>query len=59
MHVDGAYSWFRANHPHLLTSVANPELGHQRASRTDVHDLRWHDRVPVVRDIVAFLRRFR
>lgn len=59
MHVDGAYSWFRANHPQMLTIVANPELGHQRASRTDVHDLRWHDRVPVVRDVVAFLRRFR
>jgi len=57
MHVDGAYTWFRAAHPQWQTFIAVPELGHQRASRTDIHALRWHDRVPVVRDAVALLRR--
>ena len=59
MHVDGAYGWLRAARPDLVTLVANPGLGHQRASRTDIHQLRWKDRVPVVRDVVQWLRQAR
>jgi len=44
MHVDGAYSWFRRQHPDVLTLLAVTELGHQRSSRTDIHELRWYDR---------------
>jgi glycosyl transferase, family 25 len=57
MHVDGAYSWFRRDHPALQTFVACPVLGTQRSSRTDVHALSWKDTVPLVRDTTAIGRR--
>ena len=56
MHVDGAYNWFRRANPHFKTVLASPELGFQRASRTDIHDLRWYDSTPVVREAMAGLR---
>lgn len=59
MHVDGAYSWFRRANPQWRTFAAVPELGYQRASRTDIHNLRWFDKVPGIRNIVAGLRRTR
>lgn len=59
MHVDGAYSWLRRTHPELRTWAASPPLGYQRASRTDIHALRWFDRTPLVRDAVALVRRTR
>jgi len=59
MHVDGAYSHFRADPPEMVTLAASPTLGVQRASRTDIHDLRWFDRLPVLRDIVQVSRRLR
>ncbi|MBS1190932.1 MAG: hypothetical protein H6R10_2724 [Rhodocyclaceae bacterium] len=59
MHVDGAYTWFRRAHPDAATLLAVPELGYQRSSRTDVHDLRWFDRLPVAREAVAWLRQWR
>jgi glycosyl transferase family 25 len=57
MHVDGAYSWFRRNKPDVLTLLAINELGHQRSSRTDIHDLRWFDKTPVIRTIANVMRR--
>ena len=59
MHVDGAISRFRADNPQFRTLVVVPALGHQRASRTDIHALAWFDRLPVVRDLVTPLRRLR
>ena len=59
MHVDGAYNHVRRAHPDLRAVIADPGLAHQRASRTDVHDLRWFDRLPVLRSGVAALRRWR
>ncbi len=59
MHIDGSYSWFRRDHPELMTLLAVPELGHQRASKTDVTDLGLRDTVPVVRNVVAGLRRMK
>ena len=59
MHVDGAYDWFRAAHPHLQAWVANPALGHQRPSRSDVHLTITVDRTPLVRDIISLTRRVR
>jgi glycosyl transferase, family 25 len=44
MHVDGAYSWFRKQHPDVLTLLAAPELGH-----------RW----PGVRFLASEFRRFK
>jgi len=59
MHVDGAYSWFRRAHPDVRTVLCIPELGYQRPSRTDIHELKWFDKTPVVRDVVALIRRSR
>ena len=56
MHVDGAYNWFRRANPQFKTVLAVPELGFQRASRTDIHDLRWYDTTPLLRECVAGLR---
>jgi glycosyl transferase, family 25 len=59
MHVDGAYSWFRNAHPEHRTLLAVPEIGDQRPSRTDIHDLRWYDRWPGVRDAAHALRKLK
>jgi hypothetical protein len=59
MHVDGAYSQFRADHPEMVTLAASPTLGVQRASRTDIHQLRWFDRLPGLRDVTQIGRRLR
>jgi hypothetical protein len=56
MHVDGAYNRFRQDNPDVRTFIATPELGYQRASRTDIHALRWFDRLPLVRSLVQLVR---
>lgn len=56
MHVDGAYSTFRMQNPDVLTLVANPSLGWQRSSRSDIYPNQWFDRWPLVREMVALLR---
>lgn len=57
MHVDGAYSWYRRVHPHRRTVIASPQLGFERPSRTDVHQLQWYDSWPLVRNLAALARR--
>lgn len=59
MHIDGAYSWFRASYPQLKTLVAIPALGYQRASRTDIASLSLKDEVPVLRELIGLLRRWK
>ncbi|WP_396127421.1 glycosyltransferase family 25 protein [Acidicapsa acidisoli] len=59
MHVDGAYCWFRQQFPTKITLVSVPMLGYQRKSRTDIHSLRWFDRIPGIRQGIALLRRMR
>ncbi|KKC23725.1 hypothetical protein [Sphingomonas sp. SRS2] len=46
MHVDGAYSWFRASRCDLTAWLARPPLGHQRPSRTDIAPPGPLDRLP-------------
>ena len=46
MHVDGAYSWFRASRCDLSTWLARPLLGHQRPSPTDIAPPGALDRLP-------------
>ena len=46
MHVDGAYSWFRASRCDLSTWLSCPPLGHQRPSRTDIAPPGPLDRLP-------------
>ena len=59
MHIDGAYCWFRRSHPEVLTWLATPALGFQRSSRTDVHTLRWFDRLNWFAGWIATARRWR
>ena len=59
MHVDGAYSWFRKDNPDVETWIAEPQLGFQRPSRTDIHSLKFYDRVNGLRPLVAALRRIK
>lgn len=59
MDVDGAYNWLRRLNPQLRTLLAFPELGYQRASRTDIADLRWFDRMRGIRESIAAARRMR
>lgn len=59
MHVDGAYSWYRQQNPSLITLVSASQLGHQRSSRTDIHQNKWYDYTPVVSSLVAFVRRYK
>ena len=59
MHVDGAYCWFRRAHPEFQTWLAVPPLGYQRASKTDIHELRWLDQTPLLRRCVVIARRIR
>jgi len=46
MHVDGAYSTIRAQHPELRTYAFAPSLGSQRSSRSDIAEPKWFDRIP-------------
>ncbi|PPC85407.1 MAG: LPS biosynthesis glycosyltransferase [Methylotenera sp.] len=55
MHVDGAYYNFRVKGS--KTFIAFPELGYQRASRTDIHVLSWQDKLPVFRHVLCYLRK--
>ncbi len=55
MHYDGALSMFRQSHPDVLTLVAQPSMGWQRPSRSDIHG-NWYDRLPVVRETAQFAR---
>lgn len=57
--IDAAYVWFRRAHPDVATAFAVPPLAGQRASRSDIADLRWFDRVPVLRNMANGLRSLR
>jgi hypothetical protein len=53
MHVDGAYHWFRQQHPQYPAFCATPALGYQRPSRSDIAELGLKDRLPLIRHVVA------
>jgi glycosyl transferase, family 25 len=57
MYPDGAYSWFRTHNPDVVTWVANPNLGWQRSSRSDLHSNEWYDHTPVFRQLLAVARK--
>lgn len=46
MHVDGAYSWFRREHPDLLTLITPQQYVLQRASKSDIAPPSWKDKLP-------------
>lgn len=56
MHVDGAYSLFRRQHPEFVTLKATPSLGGQRSSRSDIYPNKWYDRTPLARQLAGLAR---
>lgn len=59
MHVDGAYSLYRSQHPELRTFMAVPSLGGQRSSRSDIFPNKWYDRNVATRLLAGFARRLK
>lgn len=59
MHLDGAYSTFRAAHPQCVTYLAVPELAYQRSSATDIHQKKWYEAFLVVQWILKYIRRIK
>ncbi|MEH6757969.1 MAG: hypothetical protein V7676_10685 [Parasphingorhabdus sp.] len=57
--IDAAYVWFRRAHPEVATHFAVPPLAGQRASRSDIANLRWYDRLPILRTIANLIRAIR
>jgi len=57
--VDGAYMWFRREHPEVRTHFAVPCIGNQRQSQTDVGERRFFDRSPGLREAASAARRLR
>ncbi len=55
--IDGAFVWLRRAHPELVTVFQM--LGVQRASRTDIGDHRFFDRVRGLRLMASMARRLR
>lgn len=55
MHVDGAYSTFRRQNPDVLTLVAQPNLGSQRSSRSDINT-HWFDLAPGLSTLTGLAR---
>jgi hypothetical protein len=55
MHYDGALSMFRQAHPDINTLIAQPSLGWQRSSRSDIHG-RWYDKVWGLRNVADMAR---
>lgn len=53
MHVDGAYSTFREQHPELVTLVANPPMGSQRSSISDITNTNRWQMVPFIRPLFS------
>lgn len=59
MHFDGALNTFRAQNPKTKTVVLCEALTYQRPSKTDIHELFWFDKLPVIRHCVAIVRRLK
>lgn len=57
--IDGAYVWYRRAHPAVVTHFAVPPISDQRPSRTDIAELRFFDRWPVLRDAAQLARRIK
>jgi len=57
MFFDGAFNMVRTIVPGTTFRLATPCLAGQRSSRTDIHDLRFYDRVEPFRSIVGALRK--
>jgi hypothetical protein len=59
MHVDGAYSTFRQQNSDLITLIAEPSLGFQRSSPSNIVGYKWFERTPMVQQLVSVGRSVR
>ena len=57
MHVDGAYSTFRKHNPSAITLIANPSLGFQKFSPSNIAGYKWFDTLPVSAQLVTAVRK--
>ncbi len=53
MHVDGAYSWFRRDHPEMRTLVTAEQHIVQRASKSDIAPPSWKEKIPFLSTLRA------
>lgn len=56
MHVDGAYTTFRMQHPEVTTLIANPTLGLQRASPSNIAGYKWFETLPAFGQLLSRVR---
>ena len=54
--IDGAYVWFRRQHPEFRTEFANPVVAVQRPSRSDIAAPKAFDRIPILRPSIGAAR---
>lgn len=59
MHVDGAFSWFRAAHPDIVTYAAKESLAIQRPSLSNIYPPKWYERTPPFSTLLSFARRMK
>jgi glycosyl transferase family 25 len=59
MPIDGAYHWYRKEHPNRKTLISVPPIGYQRSSRSDIHELPWFDKAPVINNLTSTLRKLK
>ncbi len=57
MHYDAAISTFRIQNPDINTYIVNPSLGYQRSSRTDLRELSYWDKSPLLSPFIAIMRK--
>lgn len=57
MHVDGAFSWFRAAHPEIQTYAAKESLAIQRPSLSNIYPPKWYERIPPFSTALSWARR--
>ena len=57
--IDGAYVWFRRANPAVAVLFAEPPLGFQRPSRSDIEPGALYNRLPLIRGVVEIARRAR
>lgn len=54
--IDGAYVWFRRQHPEFATVFATPQAAEQRPSRSDIAEAGALDRMPLMRGPMSAAR---
>lgn len=59
MHLDGAYNWLRSSHPEIRVRLSGAQWVVQRASRTDIGQTGWKERLPLIGPLRRLRNRLR